>query len=111
MASVIAYRNDEREPYAEVLLDSRERVLLRLDGGGAVIEQLPSHGRSHAILFEGSAALVSKICTGLLDRQAAERTTPLDTLLAAILLLRCAADVGDAFRDAAARLTAFGGPD
>jgi len=110
MATVITYRNDDSRPYAELALDSGERVLLTLDHGGALIERLAGRGRPAEVLFRGTPALVAQICGGLMDRKPAEQSTPLDILLAAILQLGSAAAVRDAFRDVAAGLQALGWP-
>ena len=104
MATVLTYRNDGDLPYCEVALDGGDRVVLRLDRGGAVIERQASGATPAEVLFHGDAGLVEDICVALRDPASRGKTTPLDLLLSVVTQLRSAEDIRNAFGAAVKQL-------
>ena len=54
MSVVIAYRNEPHQKFCQVMLDSGEQVMLRIDPSGLTIERLISARAPGAILFRES---------------------------------------------------------
>ena len=101
MATVLIYRNDGDRPFAEVALNSGDRVQLALDAGGVVIRCRRDAGAPAEILFAADAETMVIICAALHERTAAAPPPPLDRLLSIVMRLGAAADVRLAFQAAA----------
>lgn len=103
MATLLTYRNDN-QPYGEIALDSGDRIALELDAGGLAITRLARLTQPGEILFRGNPEVAAAICAGLLGDRPADRTTPLDILVAAVMQFKSAADIKNAFQEAAASI-------
>jgi hypothetical protein len=103
VATVLFYRENDRQPRAEVALANGDRIHLALDRGGLTI----SHGSGGDTrpLFEAEPEVVERICAGLAGPPSATDATPLQIIVAAVMQLASAADVERAFRDAAGSLS------
>lgn len=100
MATVLTYRGDSDQPHCEIALDSGERVHVRINRDGAVIEQAVPNGSLGEVLFRGTPDTIAGIYSALLDSEAIKKTAPLDMLLFLISQLPTAADVKNAFASA-----------
>jgi hypothetical protein len=101
---VISYAEDQGQPRAEVALPNNDRVLLTLDRDGLAITRLAGPGRLAELLFQADPNVVSRICAGLFSLETTPKPTPLRILVAAVVQLSSAEDVGKAFREAAVAL-------
>ena len=110
MATLSYYRNDADNPSCEIVYDDGDRVVLKLDADGLVIERLPSPGRRHEVLVRAAPDTVSRICASLLHPMRSARLTPLDILLAVAIGLGSADRLKTAFREAAAPFELAGAP-
>jgi hypothetical protein len=104
MALLIKYRNEPPQRFCEVELKSGERVALKVDADGVVIERVGLSGTSRNVLFKGGPDAVAEICGALVSKTLASeasggRMTPLDIVLAAVVALGSAAKVRKAFRE------------
>ena len=99
--TVLVYRDDDEQPWADVALADGERVRLFLDRGGLVITRLAGAGRPAALLFEADPDLTSRLCAGLFRLETTPKPTPLRILVAAVVQLRSAEDIGSVFQHAA----------
>jgi hypothetical protein len=104
MALLIKYRNEPPQRFCEVELNSGERVALKVDADGVVIERLGHPEASRNILFRGGPDEIAEICGALVSRTLASkasegRMTPLDIVLAAVVALGSAAKVRKVFRE------------
>ena len=101
MAAIVAYRND-KQPFAELVLDSGAHVTITLDTAGAVIRQISGAAEAGEILFQGSPEVVARICTGLTDGKGSD---PLKVLVNAVQGLGSPAKIRDAFHQIASIVT------
>jgi hypothetical protein len=104
MALLIKYRNEPPQRFCEVELNSGERVALKVDADGVVIERLGHPEAPRNTLFRGGPDEIAEICGALVSRTLASkasggRMTPLDIILAAVVALGSAARVRKAFRE------------
>jgi hypothetical protein len=102
VGTVISFLNNNERPYAEIVLDNGDRVVLTLDNGGLTIRQIWS--ADSKILFQGNPATVAHFCTALVTATRAPDPTPLQTLVAAVVQIASAELVAKAFHDATARI-------
>src|SRR5260221_7076631 len=104
MALLIKYRNEPPQRFGEVELKSGERVALKVDAEGVVIECVGRPGASRNVLFSGGPDAIAEICGALVSKTLASeasavRMTPLDIILAAVVALGSAEKVRKAFRE------------
>src|SRR5882757_7876271 len=99
--TVVSYAEDQGQPRAEVALPNRDHVLLTLDRDGLAITRLAGPERFAEVLFQADADVVSRICAGLYSLETTPKPTPLRILVAMVVQLGSADDVGKAFREAA----------
>lgn len=102
--TVIHYSDDTDCPHAEVALRNGDHVELVLDRDGLTIKHSTGPMRPSNVLFRANPNLSSRICAGLFSLETTPRPTPLRILVAAIVQLGSAEEVGNAFREAAAHV-------
>lgn len=105
MATVIAFRNEPHRRFFQVVLDSAETVILRLDADGILIERLDGKAGVATVLFRGGADQAARIAHGLLGGKQARPEAALDVFLAAVVNLRSAENVRRAFAAAVAAIS------
>ncbi len=104
MATVLTYRGDDDQPHCEIKLNSGERVQIRVNRDGVLIEQAADNGGAE-ILFRGTPDIVADIYGAMLSPGAAVKTAPLDMVMFLVTQLPSATDVRDAFKAATTRLS------
>lgn len=102
MATVLTYRGDDKQPHCEIALNSGERVQIRVNRDGVLIEQVADSGDGE-LLFRGTPDTVADIYDALLGPNAARKTAPLDMLMFLVSQLPSAVEVRKAFKAATAR--------
>jgi hypothetical protein len=104
--TVISYSDDARNARAEVALRNGEHVLLKLDRNGVAIMRLTGPGYEPEILFQAADPnLTTRMCDGLFTLETTPKPPPLRILVAAVVQLGFADDVGNAFRRVAAQVS------
>jgi hypothetical protein len=98
MGTILVFRDDGRQPYAEVALAGGDRVALSLDAEGLTIKQIGLGDPK--ILFKAAPDLASQICSGLIEPQIPSGATPLQVMVAAAMQLSSAGQLEAAFRQA-----------
>ncbi len=101
MGTILAYREDSKEPHAYLVLANGDQIIVILDNDGVTISKLGEHSR---ILFEADPGVVSKLCASLVDPNANATPSPLRVLSAILLQLKDADSVESAFGAAAAQV-------
>jgi hypothetical protein len=104
MGTILVYRNDGDQPYAEVALDNGDTVQLRLNRGGAAIERQAPAGGQAELLFQAKPEVVSDLCLLLMGGKMSPKAQPLDLLASIIMQMRSAEDVRAAFKQAVTAL-------
>ncbi|MCC7048893.1 MAG: hypothetical protein IT562_19420 [Alphaproteobacteria bacterium] len=103
MSAVIAYRNEPHQKFYQVMLDSGEQVMLRIDPTGLTIERLISAKAPGAMLFHADADRGASIAKALATAGLMKRDKVLDILVAAVVKLGSAEKIGAAFRAASGK--------
>ena len=101
MGTVLVYRNDGERPTCEVALDDGDRVQLKIDKTGLLIERQAVGAAPAEVLFKGDAEAVTDMCMALLGSTPASRKTALELLASVVTQLPTAAHVREAFNAAA----------
>lgn len=102
MATVLNYRGDDEQPHCEIALNSGERVKIRVNREGVLIERAADGGGTE-ILFRGTPDIVADIYDALLSPNTARKTAPLDMMMFLVSQLPSAVDIRNAFNAATAR--------
>ena len=102
IGTIVSYSEDQARPQAEVALLNGDRVKLTLDSDGLSIKRLPGPGGPAKMLFQADANLVSHMCAALFRLETTPKPTPLRILVATVVQLGSAEEVGNAFREVAA---------
>jgi hypothetical protein len=102
--TVIYYSDDTEHPRAEVALRNGDHVQLTLDRDGLAIKQSTDSTQPSQVLFRANPNLTSRICAGLFSLETTPTPTPLRILVAAVVQLGSAEEVGTAFQEAAAQV-------
>ena len=84
----------------EIALTNGDRVQLRLNKAGLVIEQIGLGEKASDVLFEADADVVADMCASLLGPTDIKQTTPLDLLVGVVSQIPSAAHVRTSFRAA-----------
>ena len=100
MSAVISYRNEPHQKYCQVVLDSGEQVMLRLDETGLTIERLLSATAPGAVLFRADADRATSIVKALSKAGRGNTDKVLDVLVATAVQLGSAARIKAAFQAA-----------
>jgi hypothetical protein len=104
LATIIAFRDGNDSPSAELMLRNGERIRLVLDGGGLTLTLIRT-ANSPEVLFRSTPDVLSRLCAGLVASPNRIKATPLRILAAAIAQLGSAEDVRTAFERCAAELS------
>jgi hypothetical protein len=104
MSAVIAYRNEPHQKFCQVMLESGEQIVVRIDESGLTIERLMNAAAPGAVLFRADAERATTIALALTRAGKAEADKVLDILVAVATNLGSADKIKAAFRAAAARL-------
>jgi hypothetical protein len=102
--TIISYIDDKHYACAEVALRNADHVLLTLARDGLAIMRLASPERSPKLLFRADPSLATRMCDGLFSLETSPKPTPLRILVAAVVQLCSADEVGNAFRQVAAKV-------
>jgi hypothetical protein len=102
---VISYSDDTRNTRAEVALRNGEHILLKLDRNGVTIMRLTGPGHCPEILFQADPNLATRMCDGLFALETTPKPPPLRILVAAVVQLGSADEVGTAFQRVAAQVS------
>ena len=94
--TIISYLDDKRYACAEVVLGNADRVLLTLARDGLAIMWLASSERGPKVLFRADPNLATRMCDGLFTLETSPKPTPLRILVAAVVQLGSADEVGKA---------------
>ena len=102
--TVISFVEGKLHAWAEVALLNGDHIRLLLDRDGLSIIRLGGPGVFAEVLFQADPNRASRICAGLFSLETTPTPTPLRILVAAVLQLGPAEEVGNAFREGAARV-------
>jgi hypothetical protein len=101
IGTVIHYSDVADHPHAEVALRNGDHVQITLDRAGLTIKQPTGLMQPSKVLFRANPNLTSRICAGLFGLETTPSPTPLRILVAALVQLGSAEEVGNAFQEAA----------
>jgi len=101
MSAVIAYRNERHQKFCQIVLDSSEQVVVRMDESGLTIERLTNARAPAALLFHADADRATSIAMGLASEDQARQGKILDVLVAIVAKLGSSEKIAAAFKDAA----------
>jgi hypothetical protein len=101
LAAVIVFRNEPHQKFCQLVLDSGENVMLRMNESGLKIERMLDANGPAALLFQADVEMATSIAMGLTSLDQARRGKVLDVLVAMVMELGTSERVAAAFRDAA----------
>ena len=104
MSAVIAYRNEPHQKFCQVVLESGEQIVVRIDETGLAIERLMNAVAPGTVLFRADAERATSIALALTRAGKADANKVLDILVAVATNLGSAEKIKAAFQAAAARL-------
>jgi hypothetical protein len=102
IGTVTHYSDATDHPHADVTLRNGDHIELKLDRAGLTIKQPTGLMQPSKVLFWANPNLTSHICAGLFGLETSQSPTPLRILVAAVVQLGSAEEVGNAFQEAAA---------
>ncbi len=100
MSAVIAYRNEPHQKFCQVMLESGEQVVVRIDEAGLSIERLMNAAAPGAMLFKADAERATAIALALTRAGKADRDKVLDILVAVATNLGSAEKIKATFQAA-----------
>jgi hypothetical protein len=102
--TIISYLDDRRYACAEVALRNADHVLLTLARDGLAIMLRATTERGPKLLFRADSNMATGMCDGLFTLGTRPKPTPLRILVAAVVQLGSADEVGNAFRQVASKV-------
>lgn len=100
MSAVVAYRNEPHQKFCQVVLESGEQVVVRIDETGLTIERLMNDKAPGAVLFRADAERATSIALALTRAGKADPDKVLDILVAVATNLGSADKIKAAFHAA-----------